>query len=200
MITFGLTGGIACGKSTVTKTLRANGIPVVDADEVARQVVAPGTPGLYALKYAFGEEYIQEDGSLDRPRLGALVFASKEKRDLLDAIMLPLVDEAAKIHFMKLEVLGHPLAAYDAALIIEAGHADQYRPLIVVQCQQLTQVARLMKRNGLTEPEAMARIAAQMPVEKKVELADIVINTDGSIENSVQQTETVIQLLRKMYT
>jgi dephospho-CoA kinase len=199
MITFGLTGGIACGKSTITKTFRANDIPIIDADEVARQVVAIGTPGLHAMHYAFGDDYIQEDGSLDRPRLGALVFSSKEMRDLLDAIMLPLIEDEVSSQLEKLRQEGHPMVGYDAALIIEAGYVEQFRPLIVVQCQRLTQIDRLMKRNGLTEDEAMRRISAQMPAEEKVAMADYVINADGSIENSVQQTTALIQLLRRTY-
>lgn len=195
MITFGLTGGIACGKSTVTKTFRANGIPMVDADEAARDVVAPGTAGLHALRYAFGEEYILSDGYLDRVKFGAMVFADTEKRALLDAIMLPLITENVCSQFQKLEQEGHLIIGYDAALICEMGHADFYRPLIVVQCRTLTQINRLMKRNGLTADEAMRRISAQMPVEEKVALADYVINTDGTIEESVQQTTDIVHQL-----
>lgn len=198
MITFGLTGGIACGKSTATKTFRAHGIPMVDADEAARDVVAPGTAGLHALKYAFGEEYIQPDGYLDRVKFGAMVFADTEKRALLDAIMLPLIMENVSSQFEKLHQTGHLLIGYDAALLIEMGHADFYRPLIVVQCRTLTQINRLMKRNGLTADDAMRRISAQMPTEQKVALADYVINTDGTIEESVKQTTEIIHHLERM--
>lgn len=198
MITFGLTGGIACGKSTATKTFRAHGIPMVDADEAARDVVAPGTAGLHALKYAFGEEYIQSDGYLDRVKFGAMVFADQEKRALLDSIMLPLIMEKVSSQFEKLHQTGHLLIGYDAALLIEMGHADFYRPLIVVQCRTLTQINRLMKRNGLTADDAMRRISAQMPTEQKVALADYVINTDGTIEESVKQTTEIIHHLERM--
>jgi dephospho-CoA kinase len=200
MITFGLTGGIACGKSTVTRTFRANNIPMVDADEAARDVVAPGTAGLHALRYAFGDEYILPDGYLDRVKFGAMVFADTEKRALLDAIMLPLIMEKVSSQMEKFHSEGHSLVGYDAALICEMGHADFYRPLIVVQCRELTQIGRLMKRNGLTETEAMHRISAQMPMEKKVALADYVINTDGTIEESMQQTKDIIETLRRLYT
>ena len=198
MITFGLTGGIACGKSTVTKTFRANGIPMVDADEAARDVVAPGTAGLHALRYAFGDEYILPDGYLDRVKFGAMVFADIEKRALLDAIMLPLIIERTSSQFEKLRQEGHLIVGWDAALICEMGLADFYRPLIVVQCRTLTQINRLMKRNSLTADEAMRRISAQMPVEQKVALADYVINTDNSIDESVRQTTDIIHNLEHL--
>lgn len=195
MITFGLTGGIASGKSTVTKTFRKAGIPIVDADIVARQVVEPGTAGLKTIITAFGEEYLQEDGTLNRTKLGALVFANKDALGIVNEIMMPLINSESANQIKKLHEGGAPLVGYDAALICEMGNAKNYRPLIVVHCPADTQLARLMSRNNLTRDEAMARIFAQMPVEKKKAMADYLIDTSGTIENSVRQTEEIIEKL-----
>lgn len=196
MITFGLTGGIASGKSTVTKTFRAHGIPIVDADIVARQVVEPGTLGLGAIISAFGSEYRQEDGTLDRIGLGKLIFSDRTARHQIDMIMLPLINQESDKQIKKLHDEGAPLVGYDAALICEMGNSEKFRPLIVVHCPRDTQLARLMSRNNLTRDEALLRIEAQMPVEKKLALADYSIDTSGTVEQSIKQTKNIIQSLR----
>lgn len=201
MITFGLTGGIACGKSTVTKTFRRHGIPLVDADLVARQVVEPGTPGYFKVLDAFGPEYFNEDSSLNRSKLGALVFSDKEALDTVNRIMGPMIHEEGLLQMNRwikyLRLQGKPqIVGYDAALIIEQSNHALFRPLIVVSCPREIQLERLMKRNSLTKEQAEARIAAQMPTEEKVKLADYVIDTSGAIENSVAQTEEIIRHLK----
>jgi dephospho-CoA kinase len=198
MITFGLTGGIACGKSTVSKTFRANGIPMVDADEVARQVVAIGTLGLTQLIETFGKEYHQYDGTLNRTKLGQLVFSDKEALAMLNGIMGPLIHSEASAQIKKFHDEGYDIVGFDAALICENGNADKYRPLIVVSCPQDIQLARLMSRNNLTRDEAMARINAQFSSEKRVEFADFVIDSSMAIKNSIQQTEVVIYKLQQL--
>ena len=195
MITFGLTGGIACGKSTATKTFRAHKIPMVDADIVARQVVEPGTPGLAQIVETFGKEYLQADGTLDRIALGRLVFFNQEAMDKINRIMGPLIHNESQAQIKKFHDEGNYIVGYDAALICEQGNADKYRPLIVVSCPQDMQVARLMSRNSLTREEAMARIDAQFPLPEKVKMADYVIDTSGTIESSVAQTEKIIDYL-----
>lgn len=196
MITFGLTGGIASGKSTVTETFMAHDIPMVDADLVSRQVVKPGTYGLALVKKHFGEEYLQEDGTMDRIKLGGLVFADPVARRSLDHIMLPLIMTEANFQIQKLHSEGHYIVGYDAALICEMGQADNFRPLIVVQCLPEMQLERLMNRNSLTKAEAMARIESQMPVDKKVAMADYVIDTSGTKAISKSQTEILIYTLK----
>jgi dephospho-CoA kinase len=198
MITFGLTGGIASGKSTVTKTLREHQIPMVDADKVARDVVVPGSKGLATIVEHFGTTYILPDGTLDRTGMGQLVFASKDALNLINKIMFPLIREEAEKQLQALHMAGHYLVGYDAALICEMGSASLYRPLVVVACTQENQLARLMKRNTLTEAEAMARIATQMPVEQKIAMADFIIDTNGTIEQSIAQTNKIVDTLRKM--
>lgn len=194
----GLTGGIACGKSTVSKTLIEEGIPVIDADVVARQVVEPGTIGLKAVIEKFGNGFLK-DGQLDRPALGKFVFGNKKKLKYLEDILTPLIASEATSQFNKLQCLGHRLAVWDAALIVENGHADRYRPLIVVSCSQETQIKRLMKRNGLTHEQAMDRISSQLSTEEKVEVADYIINSEGSIEESIKQTKDIIQKLKDSF-
>jgi dephospho-CoA kinase len=194
---FGLTGGIASGKSTVSKTLLKHGIPTVDADIIARQVVEPGTPGLVSIIKAFGDQYLNQDGTLNRIELGHLVFSDRVARHLIDNIMGPLIQDESARQLNKLHDAGHALVGYDAALICEIGNADKYRPLVVVACSPEAQLSRLMSRNSLTRQQAMDRIASQMPVERKVELADFVISTNGSIDESIKQTEACIELLKQ---
>jgi dephospho-CoA kinase len=193
MITFGLTGGIACGKSTVNKTFQARGIPMIDADIVARQVVELGTSGLQMITDAFGREYLNEDGTLNRTKLAKLVFADRQSRSKLDYIMLPLINEESSAQIRRAHSRGHSIVGYDAALICEMGNSEKYRPLIVVHCPEVAQIDRLIRRNNLTHEEAVLRISAQMPVIKKLAMADYSIDTSGSIEESVRQTEVVIQ-------
>jgi dephospho-CoA kinase len=197
MITvFGLTGGIACGKSTVTKVFRANGVPIVDADIVARQVVELGKPGLQEITKCFGEDYLNEDGTLNRAKLGDKVFHDRIAMYALNSIMTPLLKKEVQKQFTELFYEGHRLIGYDAALIIEMGHADRYRPLIVVNCPFQTQIDRLIKRNNLTYEQAKARIDAQIPLSEKVKLADYVIDTSGTLENSEKQTLDIISKLK----
>lgn len=197
MLTFGLTGGIACGKSTVTRTFRAHDIPMVDADIIARQVVKPGSVGLDQVINIFGREYLQTDGTLDRIALGKLVFNDKQAMKLINSIMAPLINHESRRQLRAWHIRGYKIVGYDAALIVEQGNADKYRPLIVVLCPMDMQVQRLMGRNNLTHEEAMSRIAAQIPVKEKAAVADFVIDTSGTIEQSVQQTLEIIRQLRK---
>jgi dephospho-CoA kinase len=198
MIVAGLTGGICMGKSTVSKTLLAEGCVIVDADIIARQVVEPGSTGLRAIVQAFGSEYVMDNGMLDRPKLGSLIFGNQEKRSVLDGIMLPLIALETATQIQEHRKASCQILICDAALIVEMGHADKYRPLIVVECRQDTQLERLMRRNSLTRQEAMDRINAQIPVEQKVLLADFVINTDGTIEQSIEQTKIVLNNIRRI--
>jgi dephospho-CoA kinase len=198
MITFGLTGGIASGKSTVTKTFRAHGIPMVDADIVARQVVMPGTKGLKIIIDTFGEEYLLEDGTMNRPMMAELVFKDKEKLKIMDKIMLPLIREESAKQINVFHQCGNPIVGYDAALIVEMGNAKVYNPLIVVHCRLDQQLDRLMRRNGLTEAQAMARINAQTSVAQKLEYADYAVDTSGTIEESITQTEKLIAIMKSL--
>ena len=198
MITFGLTGGIACGKSTASRTFVSHGIPMVDADLVARQVVEPGTYGLREIVKLFGESILLADGTLNRIKLGTLVFNNPDlelrQRSMYDlnCLMGPLIQEESKAQIRKFHSQGRTIVGYDAALICEMGSADKYFPLIVVSCPQDTQLARLMSRNNLTREQAMDRILSQMPLEERLEFADYVIDTSGTVDYSIQQTEEIL--------
>ena len=194
-ITFGLTGGICCGKSLITKTFRAHNIPIVDADIVARQVVEPGTYGLHELVVLFGKEILQSDGTLNRAKLGDLFFANKHVQDQLNGLMGPLIEEEGDIQIAELHKQGHNIVGWDAALIIESGRAKQFKPLIVVHCPLEQQIVRLMKRGSFTREEAIIRINMQLPSLEKASYANIIISTAGTIEETEAKTKLIIKEL-----
>jgi len=199
MVTFGLTGGIACGKSRITKFFKENDIPMVDADEVAREIVQLGTTGHSKLFNTFGPQYFTYDGYLDRKKLANLIFFNKEARLKLDSIMIPLIRKEADNQIDKFHNAGNKIVGFDSALIVEAGDAERYRPLIVVHCAPETQIARMMRRNLLTYDEAVARLKSQLPREKKIKVADFVIDSSGTVEETAQQAQLVIQKIRTNY-
>jgi dephospho-CoA kinase len=192
---FGLTGGIASGKSTVAGRLRARGLPVIDADELAREVVAPKTATLAAIAEAFGAGVIQSSGALDRKALAHIVFSDPNARSRLDAITHPVITERARALATDLGAQGQPLVCYEAALIVENGSADRYRPLVVVACPTQIQVARIRARDALSEQEALARMVAQKPLAEKVAVADYVIDTRGRLEESALRTDAVLRAI-----
>jgi dephospho-CoA kinase len=190
---FGLTGGIASGKSTVAARLRGRGVPVVDADELAREVVAPGTEGLREIALAFGDEVLRVDGTLDRKALAQRVFGDETRRKRLEAITHPRITALTLERAAELASKGEPLACYEAALIVENGVADSFRPLVVVATPEETQLARLLTRDGgTTERDARARIRAQKPLAEKIALADYVIDTTGTLEENARRTDEVL--------
>jgi len=176
----GLTGGIACGKSTVAAQLAELGVPIVDADALAREVVAPGTPGLAAIVERFGPDVLLADGSLDRKKLGERVFSDPDARRALNAITHPRIAAAGLEKLRALADHPAPYRVYEAALLVENGMAKAFAALVVVTVDEATQLARLMARDGSTEDEARARIASQLPLAKKVEVADHVIDNSGA--------------------
>ncbi len=192
MRVFGLTGGIASGKSTVAARLRARGVPVVDADVVAREVVAVGTPGLARIVDTFGVGVLDAGGSLDRKALASLVFHDDTKRRQLNALLHPLISarsvELAAAHGAR----GEPLVCYEAALLIENGVADMFRPLVVVSAPEAIQLARVVSRDAATRDEAVARVRAQKPLAEKVALADFVIETTGTLEDNARRADEVL--------
>ncbi|HKY37502.1 MAG TPA: dephospho-CoA kinase [Polyangiaceae bacterium] len=193
---FGLTGGIGSGKSTVAALLRERGVPVVDADELAREALAPGTPGLAAVVAAFGPDVLSPDGSLDRKRLGGLVFADPEARKTLSGITHPIVRRLSQERFAALEVLGVRLAGYDVPLLFEVGLDRALRPVVVVAASEATQLERTLERGGLSRDEAQARIAAQLPLAEKRARADHVIDNDGSRAELSAQVDALVERLR----
>lgn len=193
---FGLTGGLASGKSTVAARLRARGVPVIDADELAREVVAPGTDGLAAVVAAFGPEVLGADGALDRPRLAALVFGDEAARRRLNAILHPRIAALSAARAAELDARGETLACYEAALLVENGLADAFRPLVVVSVPEDLQIARAVARDGCTEAQARARIAAQLPLSAKVAVADHVIDNAGDRDATERKTDEILEQIR----
>jgi dephospho-CoA kinase len=178
----GLTGGIATGKSTFAAALRALGVPVVDADALARAVVAPGAPALAAIAAAFGEGVLGPDGALDRKRLGALVFSDAGLRRRLEAITHPAIRRAMQAETARLAAEGHDLAFYDTPLLYEVGLESALALVVVVWAPPDVQRRRLAARDGLSPSDAEARLRAQWPIEEKVARADVVVeNQDEAV-------------------
>jgi dephospho-CoA kinase len=191
----GLTGGIAAGKSTVARGFAALGVPVVDADKLARDAVAPGSEGLAEIVAAFGPEVLLPDGSLDRKALGARVFADAALRARLNAITHPRIAQLGAQQIAAHGKAGADYVIYEAALIVENNLQRAMNALVVVSVDPVVQLARLIKRDGLTESEAKARIAAQMPLEKKLEVADFVIDNSGEPEVAAERVAEVHGLI-----
>jgi dephospho-CoA kinase len=182
MNVLGLTGGIACGKTAVAQLFMERGVPVVDADAVARDVVAPGTDGLAAVVAAFGAGVLAPDGTLDRKRLGQLVFSDEAARRTLNGILHPRIGAESMARLAALSSEGHGFAFYDAALLVENGLHRNFAGLVVVTARPEVQLARLMARDGITEAEARQRVEAQWPLARKVAVATHVVDNSGTRE------------------
>jgi dephospho-CoA kinase len=187
----GLTGGIASGKSSVARALTARGVPVVDADLLAREVVQPGTDGLAEIVRTFGPEVLQADGSLDREKLGAVVFRDPEARQRLNAITHPRIGKLSGERVAAAVQSKSPYVIYEAALLVETGAHRSLPALIVVAAAPEVQLARVMARDGLDETGAKARLAAQASLDAKLAAADYVIRNDGNLAELEQQVEHV---------
>lgn len=179
MLRIGLTGSIAAGKSAVTHVLRQRGVPVIDADALSRDVVAPGEPGVLAVSRRFGAGVLRADGSLDRAAVAKIVFADAQARRDLEAILHPLVLDRMWARFAELERDGHPIAVVDAALLIESGVYREVDRVWLVVCDDAIRLQRLMARDGMTEEQAHLRMDSQMPQHEKRRHADAVIDNSG---------------------
>lgn len=191
----GLTGGIATGKSYVASRFLAAGVPVIDADVLARDAVAPGSAGLAAVVERFGRVVLTSDGTLDRARLGDIVFRDQAARRDLEAIVHPFVRREIESFFERVPP-DVPFAVADIPLLYETGRQRQFDRVVVVACGRETQLTRVMARDGVTHEEAEHRIAAQLPIDAKVTLADHVIRTDGTHEETDAQVTALIEKLR----
>ena len=178
----GLTGGIASGKSTVSRILIDEGLAVIDADLLAREVVAPGTDGYREVVALFGEGAVFEDGSLNRALIGSIVFADRSRLAALEAIIHPRVRARSLELRSYFDAAGCDVAFYDVPLLFEKGMREMFDRVVLVTCSPETQLTRVMARDGLSREAALARVAAQMPMAEKVSLADIVIENDGGLQ------------------
>lgn len=175
----GLTGGIASGKSTVGRAFAELGVPVIDADQLAREVVAPGSEGLAEIVATFGDDLLLPDGTLDRKALGARVFQDAALRQKLNAITHPRIARLSTARIAAIDA-GVPYALYEAALIVENGLHRGMAALVVVAVDAAKQLDRIVLRDGLETTEAARRIAAQAPLAQKLEVADFVIDNSGA--------------------
>ncbi|GBF72982.1 dephospho-CoA kinase [Paenibacillus sp. 598K] len=191
----GLTGGIACGKSTVAAMLVARGAALVDADQVAREVVMPGEAALSAVVRQFGQAVLADDGTLDRPALGQLVFGDREKLKTLEAILHPAIRERMQDRLRRYEAEDPArLAVADIPLLYETGQADLYQGVLVVYVPQSLQLERLLARSPeMTEEQARSRIALQMDIEEKRRRADWVIDNSGTLYETELQVEAFLR-------
>jgi dephospho-CoA kinase len=191
MLRVGLTGGIGSGKSVVSALLVERGAVLVDADVNARTVVAKGTPGLAAVVQEFGDGVLRPDGELDRPALGAIVFADPAKLARLNAIVHPLVGAESAGQIAAAEDSGAPVLVHDVPLLVENGLQGWYDAVIVVAASPRTQLDRLTRLRGMAAADAQARIDAQAPLADKLAAATYVITNDGPIEDLVAQVDRV---------
>ncbi|SFD60229.1 dephospho-CoA kinase [Lentibacillus persicus] len=189
----GLTGSIASGKSTVSLMFDEFNIPVIDADKISREVVMPGEKAYEQIVDTFGEEVLREDKSLDRKKLGAIVFKNEEKRQQLNNIVHPAVREKMLERRDAYTTSGEKSVVLDIPLLFESKLKGFVEKTIVVYVDEDVQLARLMERDGYSEEEAHQRINAQMPVKKKAELADAIIDNNGTRRDTYQQLESLLR-------
>ncbi len=186
----GLTGGVASGKSTVAAVLRDLGAVVIDADELAREVVEPGTPGLAAVVEEFGEEVLSDEGHLDRAALGAVVFADEERRRRLESILHPLI--RARGAELEAEAAVGSIVVHDIPLLVESGQADRFDAVLVVDVPVQEQVERMVRDRGWTREDAEARVAAQADREERRAVATYVIDNTGTRDDLRERVTEVV--------
>ncbi|WP_055603630.1 dephospho-CoA kinase [Streptomyces aureus] len=189
MLKVGLTGGIGAGKSEVSRLLVSYGAVLIDADRIAREVVEPGTPGLAAVVEAFGEDVLTAEGTLDRPKLGSIVFADPDRLAALNAIVHPLV--GARSAELESRAGTGDVVVHDVPLLTENGLAPLYDLVVVVDASPETQLDRLVRLRGMAESEARARMSAQATRARRLAVADLVIDNDGPLDALEPQVRKV---------
>ena len=197
MLKVGLTGGIGSGKSAVSARLAQHGARVVDADLLAREVVAPGTPGLAQVVEAFGPGVLGPDGALDRPALGRVVFADEEARARLNAIVHPRVAEATRRAFAESERDGVEVVVHDVPLLLEVGLQHGYDEVVVVMAPEPVRLDRLVRLRGMDEAQARERIAAQATDEQRRAAATVLLTNDGTLEDLHAEVDALWERLRR---
>lgn len=198
MLKIGLTGSIAVGKTYVCDVFEKLGCSVLDADLTAREIVKPNTEGLGLIVENFGKRVLQKDGGLDRKKLGEIVFSDTEKRQLLNSILHPLVIDAQNHWLNEMETLNPDgIAIVDASLMIESGSYKRFDKLVVVWCDPVIQLKRLMLRDNLSKRDSLNRINAQMSQRQKKSYGDFLIDTEGGFESTREQTTEVLKRLER---
>ncbi|MBI5575455.1 MAG: dephospho-CoA kinase [Deltaproteobacteria bacterium] len=197
MKVYGLTGGIGTGKSTVARMLAEEGIPVVDADLIAREIAAPGSPVHAEIVRRFGSGILLPDGGIDRKKLGGIVFADPARRAELESLTHPAIAMEIAGALGRLEADGREIAVVEAALIYEANRKGRFEAVIAVRCGFDEQVRRLMSRDGITREEALQRIGSQMDPEEKARASGIVIDNSGTIDATRAQVQAFVASLKR---
>ncbi|XGC80221.1 dephospho-CoA kinase [Bdellovibrio bacteriovorus] len=193
----GLTGGIACGKSTVSRLLKNHSIPIIDADEIAHDVVRPGGAGLKSVVHHFGNEILDADGSLNRRKLGQLVFGHPEKLKALESILHPLIRAETQRRRQVLMDMNTPLAIYDIPLLFETHAQDQFDAIVVVTCTKEQQKERLRRKNGWSEDEIEMRIASQIPNQFKEKEADFILENNRDEQHLLKEFNRLLAWLEE---
>lgn len=187
----GLTGGIATGKSTVARFFTDRGIPVIDADQLARDAVQPGSPALKQIVATFGREILTSDGALDRKRLGSLIFSDSDKRSQLERILHPAIRKLAEARIRQAAAAGHKRLIYMAPLLIEAGATDRVDDIWVVTVRPEVQLERVMQRDNISRKQALQIIGSQMPLAEKERYGSVVIDNSGTEAETISALEAV---------
>ena len=190
-----MTGNIGSGKSAVAAMLREAGIPVLDADRISKEVTAPGGRAYDAVVQAFGRGIVRDDGSIDRKRLGEIVFADPASRERLERITHPAILDAMKDALAGLAREGHRAAVVEATLIHESGRKGLFEAVISVTCNRETAISRLAARDGMSREQAEARLRTQMDSDRKAGASDYVIDNSGGLEATRQQVEKIVRVL-----
>ena len=199
MLIVGLTGGVASGKTTVSRVLEEEGAYIIDADQMARELVRPHTPVWRELVRAFGKDILREDGSLHRKKLADRVFSDLNQRKLLNQILHPRIGREMNRRAKEIgEKDPEAIVVVDAPLLVELGGHHQIDRLIVVTATQTQQIDRVRKRDGISPEEARRIFSSQMSVEKKVKLADFVIRNEGPLEETKKKAREIFRELRKV--
>jgi dephospho-CoA kinase len=199
MLLVGLTGGVASGKSTVSRILEGEGATLIDADQIARELVRPGTPAFLELIQAFGKNILREDGALDRKKLAARIFSDPQQRNILNRVLHPKIGEEIQRRIE--EVAKRDPAAIvilDAALLLEVGNHGKMDKVIVVTSRAEQQLERLKDRDGMAPEDARKILASQMPQEEKLKAADYVLRNEGSLEETEKRTKEIFRELKKI--
>jgi dephospho-CoA kinase len=199
MLIVGLTGGVASGKTTVSEILREEGAYIIDADEIARELVQPHKPAWNELRKAFGEEIFEKDGSIRRKKLAAIIFANPQQKKILNQILHPQIKKEME---RRLKEIGQrnpeTIVVIDAALLVETGDYREMDKLIVTTSTETQQIERLRKRNGMNPEEAQRILSSQMTSEEKLKVADFVIRNEGSLEETKEMAKKVFQELKRI--
>jgi dephospho-CoA kinase len=199
MLIVGLTGGVASGKTVVSQVLREEGAYIIDADQIAKELVQPHQPAWNEIVKVFGEEILQEDGTIHRKKLADKVFADLKQRELLNQILHPRIREEMDRRTKEIgQKDPEAIVVIDAPLLVERGEHHEIDKLIVVTSTQTQQIKRLKDRDGISPEEALRMLSSQMPLEKKVEQADFVIQNEGSLEETKKRAKEIFGELKEI--